>query len=226
MKPTTFHQMLASAVLELTSEPSIPTTLDRVVTLVVEVIEACDAAALLVFEDHTRTTVVASDESLRDLVAHHVEREAAPSWTAYTQQEAIYSGNLDLESRWPTMAESMTHRLGIHSLYALPLTGPARPLGVLVAYGKTVDAFDEEDQETVRILATHATTVLADAVAKQQLQTALSSRTVIGQATGIVMERYGLDAAAAFTVLRRLSQSENRKLRDIAAHVVETGQVA
>ena len=113
----------------------------------------------------------------------------------------------------------------MHSLYALPLTRSGRPLGVLLAFAKTAGAFDEEDQETARILAIHATAQVADAVEHQQLERALSSRTVIGQATGIVMERYGLDSVKAFGVLRRLSQTENVKLRDIAAQVVESGQV-
>lgn len=226
MKPTTFNQILASAVLEMTSEPSIPATLERVVALVMDSIESCDAAAALLVEDQARVTVVASDESLSDLVAGHVELESAPAWTAYTRQEPVESPDLAVDSRWPALAETMSQRLGIHSLYAVPLTGPARPLGVLVAYGKKADAFGEEDQETVRILATHATAVLVDAVQQQQMQAALSTRTVIGQATGIVMERYGLDDAAAFGVLRRLSQTENQKLRDIAAQVVETGHIA
>jgi transcriptional regulator with GAF, ATPase, and Fis domain len=222
--PTPFDQMLASAVLEMTGEASVPATLERVVALVLDTVESCDAAAVLLF-DRTPVTVVASDESLRELVAEHVQRESAPAWTARTHQEPVYSGNLARDFRWPTLGEELSGRLGIHSVYALPLTLTHQSLGVLVAYGKAVDAFDAEEQETARILAMHATAVLADAIQQRHLQTALDSRTVIGQATGIVMERFGLDASAAFGVLRRLSQTENVKLRDVAAKVVETGRV-
>ena len=103
MKPTTFNQMLASAVLEMTSEPTIPATLERVVTLVVEAIESCDAAAALHFENQTRATVVASDESLRDLVTDHVELKSAPAWTAHAEQEPVYSADLAVDSRWPAL---------------------------------------------------------------------------------------------------------------------------
>jgi AmiR/NasT family two-component response regulator len=43
---------------------------------------------------------------------------------------------------------------------------------------------------------------------------------VIGQALGMVMERYGLDEGAAFNVLRRIASQDNRKLRDVAAQIV------
>jgi hypothetical protein len=52
------------------------------------------------------------------------------------------------------------------------------------------------------------------------LEGALRSAREIGAAVGIVMERYGLDNAAAFAYLRRLSQAGNRKLRDIAVEMV------
>jgi len=225
MKPTSFDQMLASALLEMTSEPTLPATLDRVVALVVEMVESCDAASVVLLEDHESATVVASDETLRDLMLDHPDLESTPAWTVHQRQEPVHSADLTLDFRWPAMGEELSRRLGIHSLYALPLTHSERPLGVLMAFAKTTGAFGEDEQETVRILAIHATAQLADAVEHQQLERALSSRTVIGQATGIVMERYGLDSVRAFGVLRRLSQTENVKLREIASQVVDSGQV-
>jgi AmiR/NasT family two-component response regulator len=52
---------------------------------------------------------------------------------------------------------------------------------------------------------------------------ALSTRTVIGQATGIIMERYKLGPDAAFAVLLRTSSESNRKVREIAEQLVSTG---
>jgi AmiR/NasT family two-component response regulator len=56
-----------------------------------------------------------------------------------------------------------------------------------------------------------------------QLKEALETRGEIGKAQGILMERYGLDADAAFDTLVRLSQHTNRKLRDVSVELVETG---
>jgi AmiR/NasT family two-component response regulator len=55
------------------------------------------------------------------------------------------------------------------------------------------------------------------------LQAALSTREVIGQAQGILMERERISATQAFDVLRRASQHLNRKLRDVAQDLVDTG---
>jgi AmiR/NasT family two-component response regulator len=55
-----------------------------------------------------------------------------------------------------------------------------------------------------------------------QLRIALDSRTRIGQAKGILMERYGVDEDHAFAILRRISQSQNRRLQAIADEVVRT----
>ena len=65
---------------------------------------------------------------------------------------------------------------------------------------------------------------LADAQRIAQLELALSHRTVIGQATGLVMERYGLGADAAFTLLSKLSQETNRKVYDISLRLVADQQ--
>lgn len=59
----------------------------------------------------------------------------------------------------------------------------------------------------------------------RHLLVALEHRTVTGQATGIVMERYGLSAAQAFRVLLRLSQDQNVKLYEIACRLTVTGEV-
>ena len=53
------------------------------------------------------------------------------------------------------------------------------------------------------------------------LQEALRSRPVIEQAKGILMASQGCDADEAFDTLRRASQRENRKLRDVAVDFVD-----
>ncbi len=56
------------------------------------------------------------------------------------------------------------------------------------------------------------------------LEEALLSRDVIGQAKGILMERLHMTAEQAFEELRTASQRQNRKVRDIAAELAETGE--
>ena len=59
-----------------------------------------------------------------------------------------------------------------------------------------------------------------DSLDDADLIAALDTRKLIGQAQGILMEHYGLDETRAFGVLRRYSQDQSIKLRDIAQHLI------
>ena len=57
------------------------------------------------------------------------------------------------------------------------------------------------------------------------LQAALESRAVIDQAKGVLIERYKLTPDQAFQLLARASMNADRKLRDVADHLVHTGEL-
>jgi AmiR/NasT family two-component response regulator len=73
----------------------------------------------------------------------------------------------------------------------------------------------------VGILSGHASAAIAAAKAQQELEKALDSRTLIGQAQGILMHAFEIDAAKAFAYMRRLSQDQNVKLVRIAENIIE-----
>ena len=54
-----------------------------------------------------------------------------------------------------------------------------------------------------------------------QLRTAVEHRDTIGMAKGVLMERYDVDADAAFAILRRASQRSNTKLVKVATELVD-----
>ncbi len=83
-------------------------------------------------------------------------------------------------------------------------------------------AFTAEDIADGLALAAHVAVALAGAQEIEHLEHALRGRTVIGQATGILMERFDLDPERAFSVLSRMSQQKNAKLREIAGEIVTT----
>ena len=106
-----------------------------------------------------------------------------------------------------------------------------RTMGALNLYSRQRGAFDQAAREVGLILASHASVALAGAQALAHekehvanLDKALLSRDVIGQAKGILMERQHLTAEQAFDLLRRGSQHLNVKLRDVADRVTETGE--
>ena len=139
------------------------------------------------------------------------------------------------DSRWPALAARPTDS-GVASVVSYRLT-PSNPdpagslAGSLNAYSGTPDAFDAEAQEIGLILAAHAS-VAAGAMREREtleelrrhLHDALSSRDVIGQAKGILMERLRITPEEAFDALRRSSQRLNVKLREVAARLAETGE--
>ena len=72
----------------------------------------------------------------------------------------------------------------------------------------------------------HIADSLADAQLEiKQLEHAVESRTVIGQAEGILMERLGIDSAQALVYLRRVSSHSNRKVIDIASEIAQTREL-
>jgi AmiR/NasT family two-component response regulator len=71
------------------------------------------------------------------------------------------------------------------------------------------------------LFAAHAGLALGRAQREDQLRTALASRQLIGQAVGIIMERYRMDETRAFDYLARVSSHGNIKLREVAREVVD-----
>jgi len=108
---------------------------------------------------------------------------------------------------------------GVGSMLCFQLFVHGDTLGALNLYSPEAGAFTEEPETSGRVFATHAAVALAAAQHEQQLHAALANRDIIGQAKGIVMERFHLDADRAFTLIARLSQEENIKLHEIATKI-------
>jgi AmiR/NasT family two-component response regulator len=71
-------------------------------------------------------------------------------------------------------------------------------------------------------MARHAAVAMASTREQDNLWKAIDARQLIGQAQGILMERFAIDADQAFTVLRRYSQDRNLKLNVVAQRLIET----
>jgi hypothetical protein len=92
--------------------------------------------------------------------------------------------------------------------------------GALNLHSSQVSAFGEDAESIGSLFAAHAAIAFSSAREEQQIRAALTSRDVIGQAKGMLMERYQLGAQAAFALLSKLSQDTNTKLADLAHQVV------
>jgi GAF domain-containing protein len=115
--------------------------------------------------------------------------------------------------------------LGFGSLLAARLSIGGQTIGALNLYSSEVREYSTDDRDTAVIFATHAASTLVSVRERENLKEAVAGRTVIGQAQGILMARFELDADRAFAVLRRFSQTANIKLRAVAELVVNSGDL-
>jgi GAF domain-containing protein len=133
----------------------------------------------------------------------------------------VRTDDFETETRWPDYSKQVLG-LGVRSALSFKLYTAQRTAGALNIFSTEPHAFDAESEAIGSVLAAHAAAAIVASRQEEQLQSALSSRDLIGQAKGIIMERYDVDAVRAFEMLRELSQSGNVKLVDIAKQVIDT----
>jgi hypothetical protein len=129
--------------------------------------------------------------------------------------------DLSVDPRWPAFAPTAV-AAGVLSVLSFHLYTHGANTGALNLFSSKAQAFDHESEVVGAMLATHAATALIAANWGHQLESALVSRDIIGQAKGIIMERYDLDDVGAFDMMRRLSQETNTTLVEIARRVIGT----
>ena len=115
--------------------------------------------------------------------------------------------------------------LGLRAQVGLRLYTHDQTVGGLNLYSTTSDVVSDDSVAMAEVFASYVTAALQRAQTEDSMTTAMISRQVIGQATGIVMERFGLGDAEAFAYLRRTSSDTNVKLREIARRLAE-GEIA
>jgi GAF domain-containing protein len=218
-----FNASVARAAREMVEERTVADTLERVLELCVDVIHPCDLAGVSLVEDDRVRTLAASDETLRVIDDLQFELGEGPCFDAMRQHDVVSANDLATDARWPRWGPLVSDRTGVRSSVSFRLFTTQRSLGALNLYSKAVGSFGHEDVLEGHVVAAQAAVAVAATLKEAQLQRAVETRTVIGQATGILMERFGLDPDAAFGVMRRISQTHNVKLYALARELVETG---
>lgn len=166
----------------------------------------------------TSATATAADEAQYAL-------EEGPCVDAVEHAEWFRSGDVGHDARWPRWGPRAA-AAGLHSVLSVRLLCNERSIGALNLYGQERGQFsDVDDIDLLIVFATHAALALSAADLVTDLETAVTSRHTIGMAQGILMERYGLDPEQAFALLRRLSSTQNVKLRAVATGIVTTRQL-
>jgi len=155
----------------------------------------------------------------------HLQRQLGegPSHDAVSAEPLQVAEELNLDGRWPEWAVR-ANSAGIHSVMSLRLFTDIT-LGTLNLYAERPFHIDASVAQGGQMIAAHASTILGHLLIEEQLRCAVKSRTVIGQAQGLLMQRYGLTPDKAFAVLRRISQDNNVKIGALAEELVATGSI-
>jgi transcriptional regulator with GAF, ATPase, and Fis domain len=143
-----------------------------------------------------------------------------PCLDAINGHKAIRCDDLRTDVRWPRFAPSAT-AAGVHSVLSCPMDIRCNTGATLSLFGFQAEAFGVESEATSAMLANHAAIALISAKQERQFRAALATRDVIGQAKGMVMERFGVDAPRAFAMLKAISQATNTPVRDLSAKLVD-----
>jgi GAF domain-containing protein len=221
-----FAKRLADAVRDLGEQEDPPHTLERLVEIAPEFFDSCDYVGVSVVERAAIRTPVASTEKLRELDEAQYDLGQGPCREAIRSVPTVIVDDLATDPRWPEWGRAMVEELGIRSSLSFRLfTKPGDSWGALNIYSRTPHAFTQEDVVHGQTIAAMAAVVLARSINDHHLARALETRTVIGEAIGILMERYDIDAKRSFDVIRRLSSQSNVKLRDLAEQIVSTRQL-
>lgn len=204
-------------------EADLPQTLEAVLRSATSVIRCAGHAGLnLLVRDRLepQATVGAAPPRLDALQRR---TGVGPCVDASRDQRVIGVADMTRERRWPEFASAATE-LGVHSMLCVPLWVDERQLGSLSLYSATSAAFAAADRQLADLYAAHAAVALADAQRADQLRRAMTSRDLIGQAKGVLMERHRITADEAFEMLKHASRRLNRKVVDVAESVALSGE--
>ncbi|MGW4569016.1 GAF and ANTAR domain-containing protein [Streptomyces sp. NPDC004561] len=204
-------EALTAAAHELHTTTTPGATLDTAVRLAVHLLPGAERAGVFEIErGETLRTVAWTDDVVR--VAEAPDR---PYWERLWTSPVV---------RVEDSAGDDGERHELRSVLSMRLRADKRRLTVLTAYSREPHAFDESAARLGRLFTAHVSLALNSVTVREQLTEAMHTRDLIGQATGVLMERLDIDAAAAFESLVRASQRENIKLRDLARRIVGSAE--
>lgn len=212
------------------SKTSLGDTLLRVSEATLEALPAADMAGIsLLGENGKPTTGIFTDQEAPEIDAAQYTSGAGPCLDSWRTGTTIRLDTMeDATEAYPEFARTAQEH-GVHSSLSLPLVAGDDSVGALNLYARVPNGFSEADEATGSVMASAAAIVLVNASAywqathlTEQLSQAMQSRAVIEQAKGILMARSPhISADDAFDLLRKASQRENVKLRDIAQRIVD-----
>nr|WP_090275657.1 GAF and ANTAR domain-containing protein [Mycolicibacterium komanii]CRL68694.1 response regulator with putative antiterminator output domain protein [Mycolicibacterium komanii] len=217
---------LAERMAELARASAAPRMVDDVIKDVTatacELIPGADAVGVLMIgKGGTFESLAGTSDLPHTLDEIQMQFGEGPCVEAALDELILRTDDFRTEDRWPLYAAAAVDH-GVLSGLSIKLYTAERTAGALNMFSTKARAFNAEDEVIGTVLAAHAAAAILASRQGEQLQSAMATRDRIGQAKGIIMERYGVDEVRAFEMLKQLSQDSNVKLADVAQRVIET----
>ncbi len=196
-------------------------TLSMLTASAQESVPGVDYVSITIREGRGRFRTLAPTDPLATTIDDlQYELRQGPCYEAAIQGlSAVHAADLANDERWPEYGPRAAE-LGVGAQLGLSLAADERSHAALNLYSTRVGGLDDA-VDLAELFASHAALVMGYARTVKDLDEVIASRTVIGQAIGILMERYDLDEDRAFGFLTRVSQTSNVKLRQVAKELVE-----
>ena len=206
----------------VTDEHELLEFLERTVTLATTLIGAADGAGVTANVGGAPFTAVSSDGGVLTVDEAQYVAGDGPCLHAMRSGTVVHADLATVRARWPEFAPAAQEG-GVQEFLAAPLGEGQQWLGALNLYSTDGAGFTPRDSVLLRLLVSNATRSVQDYARLRaahdlaaQLREAMASRAPIEQAKGILMAAHGLDADAAFNLLRTRSQHTNTKLHELA----------
>lgn len=214
------HSTFAGLAGALVRGAGIEQVLAKLASAALALVDGADCAKISVIDNGHLRSIAATSQLTSSLDRAQQTAGHGPCLEAISAQKAIRCDDLRTDTRWPQFAPCAT-TAGVHSVLCSPIDVPGATKGTLTFLGFRARAFGADSEAIGAMLADHAAIALIHEKQERQFKAALASRDVIGQAKGMIMERFGVDASRAFAMLTAISQETNTPVRDVATRLVD-----
>ena len=230
--PDGFADLVVALNQSMVGEESLSDTLARVVYIVCQSPIGADHAGVTLQRGEGPTTAAFYGDAALPLDTAQYEAGDGPCLTAYRTGEIVRIAAIaDQSEHWPHFTEAAAQH-GIVSSLSLPLRLDGETVGAMNLYSSTPLELRDATVDLARLFAEQAAVAVSNAdvywktyALTQNLTAALDNRELIGEAKGIIATTDKITLDEAFDQLRRSSQRLNMKLRDVAQHVADTGEL-
>ena len=209
------------------SDNTLESVMEHIARLTKRTLPGASEVSVTLMEGGKAKTVAFTGELAMHLDERQYTRGHGPCMDCIVGGEPIVINDLAADHRWRDWgAEAAEHGAG--SSLSLPVPVQREVGAALNVYGSEAGAFDDDAVELATTFSGYAGVALANMHLYQaqekvasQLQDAMQSRAAIEQAKGVLMGGRRCTAEEAFNILVELSQTSNRKLRDVAQALLD-----